>query len=224
MCQNDICIFPNNFTLSIHARSPLFSGAQTGLCSSPVHLPSLDFFWAPEFSFLNAALSLSFTLLILDLFYFVLSRCFEFHFYLWKCCSDLSSLMLLEIFLKPGYTTSTAYPYPPVTLPEKEIQLVWHNLLFTDPPWVFLFPLCSQSYWLSIIQLSIFHGVELPLTVLPLSMWIFSYFLKPGTVLFPLVSESHISKLIHTWFFGSTLPGIARSAGNAQGVHGQSCR
>lgn len=40
----------------------------------------------------------------------------------------------------------------------------------------------------------------------------------------PSVSESHISKFIHTWLIGSTLPGIARSAGSMQWVHGQSHR
>lgn len=226
MSQNGICLFPNNITLSIHARSPLFSGSQTGLCCSPAHLPSLAFFWAPEFSFLNAALSLSFTLLILDPFYFVLSGL------LWI------PVLSLKVLLRPlqphavgnlseakiYHLHSIPLPTSPVTLPGKEIHLVWHSLLFPNPHWLFSFPLCSQSHWLSTIQLSIFHGVELPLAALSLSMWAVSFFLKPGTVLFPLVSESHIPKLIPIWLFGSIPAGIARSAGNTQGVHGQSCR
>lgn len=140
--------FSNNITLSIHARSPLFPGAQTGLCSSPVHLPSLAFFWAPEFSFLHAALSLSFTLLILDPFYFVLSEL------LWI------PVLSLKVFLRPllphavgnlseakiYHIHSIPLPTSPETLPEKEIHLVWHNLLFTNPHWMVFFPfMLSQS-------------------------------------------------------------------------------
>lgn len=150
MSQNDICLFSNNITLSIHAWSLLFSGPQTGLCSSPIHLPILAFFWAPEFSFLNAALSLSFTLLILDPFYFVLSEL------LW--IPVLSVKVLLRLLqphavenvteAKIHHIHSIPLPTSPVTLPEKEIQLVWHNLLFISPRWLLFFPLWSQSHWL----------------------------------------------------------------------------
>lgn len=133
--------------------------------------------------------------------------------------------MLLEIFLKPRCTTSTATLTHQPCDPAREGNLVGltQSALHKSTLAVSLYALRITDR-LSIIQLSIFHGVDLPLTALSLSMWILSSFLKPGTVLFPLVSESHISKLIHTRLFGITLPGIARSAGKTQGVHGQSCR
>lgn len=147
MSQNDICLFPNNITLSIHARSPLFSGAQTGLCSSPLHLPGLAFFWAPEFSFLNAALPLSFTLLILDPFYFIraaLNSSF--------ICESAAQTSPASCCWKSFWSQDTPPPQHtltgPVTLPEKKIQLVWHNLLFPNPWQLFSLPLCSQSHWL----------------------------------------------------------------------------
>lgn len=126
---------------------PAFLCAQTGLCSSPVHLPSLAFFWAPEFSFLNAALSLSFTLLILDQFDFVLSGL------LWI------PVLSVKVLLRPlqphavGNLSEAkmyhihSHPYPPALWPCQRRKFSWFDTICSSQIHAGCFPLCSQNHW-----------------------------------------------------------------------------
>lgn len=65
---------------------------------------------------------------------------FEFQFCLWKCCSGLSSLTLLKILLKPWYTTSTAYPYPPALWPHQRRKFIWFDIICSSQIHVSCFP------------------------------------------------------------------------------------
>lgn len=132
-------------------------------CPSSGH-PSFPFWMLP-----STSIFLSFALLISDPFYFILSSGL-----LW--IPALSVKVLLRPLLphavenlieaKIHHIYSRPLPTSPVTLPEKEIWLVWHNSLFTNPHWLFPFPLLSSESQTDclIIWLNIFQGVKPQLT------------------------------------------------------------
>lgn len=233
MSQNDICLFFQQYHI-------------VDSCSLPASLWSLDWFVEQPSPSHQLVLLLGTRVFLSEcrpphpsfwvspcwfqirfiLFYH--QDCFEFQFCLWKCCSGLSRLILLKILLKPRYTTSTADPCPPALWPCQRRKFGWFDIIHSSQIHVGCFP--SPCYplrvpdWLSNHLAEYFSGCQTSVDCSITPLVVFLFLSKGRYHALPSVSESHVSKFIHTWLIGSTLPGIARSAGSTQWVHGQSCR